>query len=135
MGVEDPFSQIQSHIMNHLVCKFCFIFFQRNFGQCNQDVKIKYYETYIHPICEYATVIWSRSNIHQLEIIDRKTARFMFSDIVGHLFQKNYLIYSMNVMNYLICAMNYLVYSKNHFIILHALFLQIVYIYIFFAFK
>ena len=34
-------------------------FFQRNFGQCNQEIKIKCYETCIRPICEYHMVIWS----------------------------------------------------------------------------
>ena len=28
-------------------------FFWRNFGQCTQDIKIKCYQTYIWPICEY----------------------------------------------------------------------------------
>jgi len=58
-------------------------FFRRNFGHCNREIKIKCYETYIRPICEYATVIWSphlQSNIHQLEMVQRKAARFVFSD-------------------------------------------------------
>jgi len=58
-------------------------FFRRNFGKCNQDIKIKCYETYICPICEYATVIWSphlQSNIYQIEMIQRKATRFVFSD-------------------------------------------------------
>ena len=35
------------------------------------------------PICEYAAVIWSlhlHTNIHQTEMIQRKAARFVFSD-------------------------------------------------------
>ena len=35
------------------------------------------------PICEYAAVIWSphlHTNIHQIEMIQRKAARFVFSD-------------------------------------------------------
>ena len=55
----------------------------RSFGQCTQDVKIKCYQTYIRPICEYAAVIWSphlHTNIHQIEMIQRKAARFVFSN-------------------------------------------------------
>ena len=46
-------------------------------------IKTKCYQTYIRPICEYAAVIWSphlQTNIHQLEMIQRKAARFVFND-------------------------------------------------------
>ena len=40
--------------------------------------------------------------------------------MVGHLFQNDYLICSMNylvcAMNYLVCSMNYLIYSINHLV-------------------
>ena len=57
-------------------------FFRRNFGQCTQTIKTKCYQTYIRPICEYAAVIWSphlQTNIHQLEMIQKKAARFVFN--------------------------------------------------------
>ena len=62
-------------------------FFRRNFGQCAQTIKTKCYQTYIRPICEYAAVIWSphlQTNIHQLEMIQRKAARFVFNDYSRH---------------------------------------------------
>ena len=58
-------------------------FFRRNFGQCMQEVKAKCYQTYIRPILEYAAVIWSpymQTYIQQVEMIQRKAARFIFSD-------------------------------------------------------
>ena len=62
-------------------------FFQRNFGQCTQTIKTKCYQMYIHPICEYAAVIWSphlQTNIHQIEMIQRKAARLIFNDYSRH---------------------------------------------------
>ena len=62
-------------------------FFRRNFGQCTQTIKTKCYQTYIRPICEYAAVIWSphlQTNIHQLEMIQRKATRFVFNDYSRH---------------------------------------------------
>ena len=49
-------------------------FFRRNFGQCAQTIKTKYYQTYIRLICEYAAVIWSphlQTNIHQKCLVAR----------------------------------------------------------------
>ena len=62
-------------------------FFRRNFNQCSRDVKIKCYLTYIRPIIEYAAVIWSphlQNNIYQIEIVQRKAARFVFNDHSRH---------------------------------------------------
>ena len=62
-------------------------FFQRNIGQCSHDVKIKCYLTYIHLIIEYAAVIWSphlQNNIYQIEMVQRKAARFVFNDHSRH---------------------------------------------------
>ena len=61
--------------------------FWRNFGQCSCDVKIKCYPTNICPIIEYAAVIWSpylQTNIHQIEMVLRKTTRFVFNDYSRH---------------------------------------------------
>ena len=62
-------------------------FFRRNFGQCSRDVKIKCYLTYIHPIIEYAAIIWSPyllTKIHQIEMVQRKAVRFVFNDYSRH---------------------------------------------------
>ena len=62
-------------------------FFRRNFGQCTQTIKTKCYQMYIRPICEYAAVIWSphlQTNIHQIEMIQRKAARLIFNDYSRH---------------------------------------------------
>ena len=62
-------------------------FFRRNFNQCSRDVKIKCYLTYIRPIIEYAAVIWSphlQNNIYQIEMVQRKAARFVFNDHSRH---------------------------------------------------
>ena len=45
------------------------------------------YQMYIRPICEYAAVIWSphlQTNIHQIEMIQRKAARLIFNDYSRH---------------------------------------------------
>ena len=52
-----------------------------------QTIKIKCYQMYIRTICEYATVIWSphlQTNIHQIEMIQRKAARLIFNDYSRH---------------------------------------------------
>ena len=62
-------------------------FFRRNFNQCSRDVKIKCYLTYIRPIIEYSAVIWSphlQNNIYQIEMVQRKAARFVFNDHSRH---------------------------------------------------
>ena len=48
---------------------------------------IKCYLTYIRPIIEYAAVIWSphlQNNIYQIEMVQRKAARFVFNDHSRH---------------------------------------------------
>ena len=42
---------------------------------------------YIHPIIEYAAIIWSpyfQTKIHQIEVVQRKAARFVFNDYSRH---------------------------------------------------
>ena len=58
-------------------------FFQRNFIQCQRDLKVKCYLTCIRPIIEYVATVWSphtQCNIHSIEMIQRKAARFVFND-------------------------------------------------------
>ena len=41
------------------------------------------YFTYVRPILEYASVVWSpftRTNIDKIEMVQRKAARFVFND-------------------------------------------------------
>ena len=58
-------------------------FFRRNLSYCSRNLKVKCYQTYIRPIIEYAAVIWSphtQSDIHIVEMLQRKAARFVFND-------------------------------------------------------
>ena len=73
-----------SHI-SKIVCKVNQIqsFFRRNLSYCSRDLKVKCYQTYIRPIIEYAAVVWSphtQSDIHIIEMLQRKAARFLFND-------------------------------------------------------
>ena len=85
-----------SHISGIIVhATSALAFFQRNFGQCSRDVKIKCYLTYIRPIIEYAAVIWSphlQNNIYQIEMVQRKAARFVFNDLTGNLWKSGEMI-------------------------------------------
>ena len=59
------------------------VFFRRNFTQCQRDLEVKSYLTYIRPIVEYPATVWSpytQCNIHSVEMIQRKAARFVFND-------------------------------------------------------
>ena len=59
------------------------ILFQRNLSYYSRDLKVKCYQTYIHPIIKYATLIWSpltQSDIYIVEMLQRKAARFVFND-------------------------------------------------------
>ena len=48
-----------------------------------RDLKVKCYQTYIRPIIEYAASVWSphtQSDIHTIEMLQRKAARFVFDN-------------------------------------------------------
>jgi len=58
-------------------------FLQRNLSQCSHHVKSLAYFTYVRPILEYASVVWSpftKINIDKIEMVQRKAARFVFND-------------------------------------------------------
>ena len=56
---------------------------QRNLRQCSHQVKSLAYFTYVRPILEYASVVWSphtKANKDKLEMSQRKAARFVFNN-------------------------------------------------------
>ena len=56
---------------------------QKSLNQCQPSVKLTCYVTYIHPILEYASTVWSphlACNINKLEITQWRSARFVFND-------------------------------------------------------
>ena len=58
-------------------------FLQRNMHQCPRPTKVLCYQTLIRPLTEYASVIWdpfTESNIRKLEMVQRRSARFVFGD-------------------------------------------------------
>ena len=59
------------------------VFLQRNLSQCSLRVKSLAYFTYVRPVLEYASVVWSpftQSNIDKIEKVQCKAARFVFND-------------------------------------------------------
>ena len=57
-------------------------FLQRNLRQCSPTIKSLAYLTYVQPILEYASTVWSpyvRTDIARLEMVQRKAARFVFN--------------------------------------------------------
>ena len=57
-------------------------FLQRNLRQCSPDVKSLAYVTYVRPVVEYASVVWSphvQAHKNLLEMVQRKAARFVFN--------------------------------------------------------
>jgi hypothetical protein len=58
-------------------------FLRRNIRLSPPDAKAKAYNTYIWPSVEYASSVWSPaadSHINQLEMVQRRTARFVKND-------------------------------------------------------
>ena len=58
-------------------------FLQRNLRSCPRHVKILCYKTLLRPILEYGCEIWdpsTQANIQKLEMIQRRYARFVYSD-------------------------------------------------------
>ena len=55
-------------------------FLRRNLNQCHQSVKSTCYITYVRPILEYASTVWSPhqdGDINRLEMVQRHAARFV----------------------------------------------------------
>ena len=56
-------------------------FLQRNLISCPMQVKINFYNTFVRPILDYCSTIWSpytMSKINKIEAIQRRAARFIF---------------------------------------------------------
>ena len=56
---------------------------QRNFRQCSQHLKSLAYFTYVRPILEYASVVWSlhiKSNKDKLEMAQKNATGFTYND-------------------------------------------------------
>ena len=57
-------------------------FLQRNLSQCSLHVKCLAYFTYVRPVLEYASVVWSpftQSSTDKIEKIQHKAAKFVFN--------------------------------------------------------
>lgn len=58
-------------------------FLQRNISPCPRKTKKLCYQALVRPILEYACVVWdpyTQDNIHRLEMVQRRFARFVFGD-------------------------------------------------------
>ena len=58
-------------------------FLRRNIRSSPRDAKVKAYKTYVRPIVEYASSVWSPAtdcHIDQLEMVQRRAARFVLND-------------------------------------------------------
>ena len=58
-------------------------FLQRNISQCPRKTKELCYKTLVRPQMEYASIIWdphTANNIHNLEMVQRRAARFVTGD-------------------------------------------------------
>ena len=73
-----------NHIIN--ICNKAYAtraFLQRNLRQCSPTIKALAYKTYVRPIVEYASVVWSphvKGDISMLEMVQRRAARFVFNN-------------------------------------------------------
>ena len=58
-------------------------FLRRNIHSCPKEEKAATYTTLVRPSIEYASSVWdpyTRNNIHQLEAIQRRAARFVYNN-------------------------------------------------------
>ena len=56
---------------------------RRVLSDCSMDVKFKAYTTLVHSQLEYACSGWNpntKQNIHQIELVQHRAARFVFRD-------------------------------------------------------
>ena len=62
-------------------------FLQRNLRKCSSTIKSLAYNTYVRPIVEYASVVWSpytKADISRIEMVQRKATRFAFNDFSSY---------------------------------------------------
>ena len=58
-------------------------FLRRNLASCPRDIKAQSYQALVRPILEYVSTSWdpyTKSNIQQLEAVQRRAARFVTGD-------------------------------------------------------
>ena len=58
-------------------------FIRRNIRSCPPSAKANAYKTYVRPVMEYASSVWSphtANHIEQLEMVQRRAARFVKND-------------------------------------------------------
>jgi hypothetical protein len=58
-------------------------FLKRNLSSCTEDIKETAYKTLVRPTVEYCSAVWdphTQDQIHQLEAIQRRAARFVKKD-------------------------------------------------------
>ena len=58
-------------------------FLRRNLRRCHRKVKIDAYNSFVKPILNYAAAVWTphaKSHMAKLEAVQRRAARFVFSD-------------------------------------------------------
>ena len=58
-------------------------FLQRNLISCSTQVKMNCYKTFVRPIMDYCSTVWSPytlCNINKAEAIQRRAARFVLND-------------------------------------------------------
>ena len=74
-----------SNYIDHITSKAnkVLAFLQRNLLSCPMYVKINCYKTFVQPILDYCSTVWSPytiCNINKIEAIQRRAARFVFKD-------------------------------------------------------
>ena len=58
-------------------------FLRRNLRPCSSHTKAKSYLCYVRPIIEYSSTIWDpyiKEDIHKLEMVQRRAARFVYNN-------------------------------------------------------
>ena len=58
-------------------------FLRRNLKPCSLHIKAKSYAAYIKPIVEYSATVWDphiKEDIHKLEMVQRRAARFVYNN-------------------------------------------------------
>ena len=58
-------------------------FLVRNFKHCSPDIKLKCYLSLVHPILEFASIIWSPYQltlINKIELVQHRSARFILNN-------------------------------------------------------
>ena len=62
-------------------------FLHRNIRTCSRKTKHLAYTTLVRPILEYASIIWdpqTATNIHKLEMVQRRSARYIMHNYTRH---------------------------------------------------